>query len=159
MNQALGTNDAVSIAVEKYSDMIRRICFLYLRNDADVEDVFQDVFLSYFLHSHLLQSEEHRKAWLCKVAYNKCKDICKSSWRKRVTSLEEEDIPYENEDQRDLVRAVLELPAEERAIIHFHYYEGRTIPEVAKIIGKNTNTIYTILRRAKSNLKKKVGEL
>lgn len=158
MIQPLGTDETVSIAIEKHANMVRRICFLYLRNNADVEDVFQEVFLAFFLHSESLQDEEHQKAWLCAVTFNKCKDLCKSFWRKRVVSIEEMEIPYESPEQSELIKAVLQLPSEYKELVYFHYYEGRTIPEIAELLHKNTNTVYSQLRRAKARLKQKVGE-
>lgn len=159
MRQPLGTDDAVSIAVDKYADMVRRICFLYLNNYADVEDVFQEVFLKFFLNRESLQTEEHQKAWLCRVTFNRCKDLCKSFWKKRVVSIEEAEIPYENTDQRDIIGAILQLPSNDKELIYWHYLEGRTIPEISGIMKKNPNTIYSQLRRAKERLKQKVGEL
>lgn len=159
LQQPFGTDDAVSEAIEKYSDTVRRICFLYVRNRADMEDVFQEVFLKFFLNAEHLQSEEHQKAWLCRVTFNKCKDLCKSFWRRRIISLEEIEIPYESPEQGELVKAVLELPADDRELIYLHYYEGRTIPEIAEIMEKNTNTVYSRLARAKAKLRRKAGEI
>lgn len=153
----LVTDDLVSIAIEKYADMVRRICFLYLRDKADVEDVFQEVFLQYFLHINTFQDEQHQKAWLCRVTFNKCKDLNKSIWRKRVVSIEDLEIPFENPEQGELVTAVLQLPTAYKEIIYLHYYEGWTIPEIAEIMQQNVNTVYTQLRRAKTKLKQKVG--
>ncbi len=82
MSQSLGTDDYVSAAIEKHADMVRRICFLYLGNSADVEDVFQEVFLKFFLRFDSFESEEHQKAWLCRVAFNQCKDLSKTSGAK-----------------------------------------------------------------------------
>ena len=143
MEQSLGTNDAVSAAIEKHADMVRRICFIYLRNFADVEDVFQEVFLKFFLNAESFQSEEHQRAWLCRVTFNKCKDLCKSYWRNKVVSIEEMEIPFESPTQGELIKAVFELPPEYKEVIYLHYYEGRTIPEIAEIMQKNTNTVYT----------------
>lgn len=157
LSQSFGTDGFVSAAIEKHADMIRRICFLYLKNEADVEDVFQEVFLKFFLNFDSFESEEHQKAWLCRVTFNKCKDLCKSFWRKRVVSMEEMEIPYESPQQSELVSSILELPSESKELIYLHYYEGKTIPQIAQILQKNTNTVYSRLRRAKAQLKKKVG--
>lgn len=159
MTQSFGTDDFVSIAIEKHADMVRRICFMYLKNEADVEDVFQEVFLKYFLNIESLQDEEHEKAWLCRVTFNKCKDLCKNFWRKKVVSIEEMEIPYESPEQSEMVNAVFELPSQYKELVYLHYYEGRTVPEIAEITQKNTNTVYTQLRRAKAQLKKKAGEI
>jgi RNA polymerase sigma-70 factor (ECF subfamily) len=158
LSQSLGTDD-FSAAIEKHADMVRRICFLYLRNSADVEDVFQEVFLKFFINYASFESEDHQKAWLCRAAFNKCKDLCKSFWRKRVVSIEDMEIPYENPEQNDLIKTVLELPSDQKEVVFLHYYENRTIPEISEIMQKNTNTIYSILRRAKAQLKKKAGDI
>ena len=44
------SEEEVSHAVEAYADMIRRVCFYHLKNRADTEDVFQNVFLKYMLY-------------------------------------------------------------------------------------------------------------
>jgi len=152
----LVSDDLLSIAIEKYADMVRRICFLYLKDKAEVEDVFQEVFLQYFLHIDTFRDEQHQKAWLCRVTFNKCKDMNKSIWRRRTVSIENLEIPFENPDQGELVTAVLQLPLNYRQIIYLHYYEGLTIPEIAEIMQQNVNTVYTQLRRAKARLKQKV---
>lgn len=36
-------------AIERYADMVRRLCFVHLKNEADTEDIFQTVFLKYVL--------------------------------------------------------------------------------------------------------------
>ena len=159
MGQSYGTDDYISIAIEKHANLVRRICFLYLRNDADVEDVFQEVFLKFFLHFDSFENEDHQKAWLCRVTFNKCKDLCKGFWKRRVVSLEGLEIPVENNEQGELIKSVLELSEDQRELVYLHFYEGRTIPEIADIMQKNTNTVYSILRRAKNQLKKKVGEI
>lgn len=158
MSQTSGTDDTISAAIEKHADMVRRICFLYLRNCADVEDVFQEVFLKFFLNYGSFENSEHQKAWLCQVTFNKCKDLCKSFWHKKVTSIEEMEIPYESPEQHELIKAVLGLPPDQKEVIYLHYYENRTIPEIAAVMQKNPNTVYSVLRRAKAELKKKVGD-
>lgn len=157
--QPVVADDPVAIAIEKHADMVRRICFLYLRNSADIEDVFQEVFLRYFLNRDKLENEQHEKAWLCRVTFNKCKDLNRSFWRQKVVIQDSLEIPYENQEQGDLIRAVLQLPAKYKEVIYLHYYEGWTIPEIAEITEQNVNTVYTQLRRAKEKLKAKVGEI
>mgnify|MGYP000146364059 CR=1 FL=1 len=38
----------------------------------------QNVFLKYAMHDKPFETEEHRKAWLMKVAVNACRDLLKS---------------------------------------------------------------------------------
>ena len=74
----------VNHAVEKYADMVQRICFVHLKNQADTEDVFQNVFLKYMLHDEAFFDDEHEKVWLLRVSINACKDYLKSFFRRNV---------------------------------------------------------------------------
>ncbi|MCI6379491.1 MULTISPECIES: RNA polymerase sigma factor [Faecalicoccus] len=67
----------VSQAIDKYVNLITRICFLYLKNEADTQDVLQSVFLKYLKHDKPFESEEHEKAWFIRASINACKDILK----------------------------------------------------------------------------------
>ena len=153
---AFSAEDMVTAAIDKYADMVRRICFLHLRNCSDIEDAFQEVFLQYFLNADKFENEKHEKAWLCRVTFNKCKDINKSFWRKRVVSLDENlEVPFENAEQSEIITTLLQLPDKYKDVIYLHYYEGWSIPEIAKMLNQNTNTIYSRLKRAKEKLKVK----
>ena len=65
-------------AIERYAGMVRRLCMVHLKNEADTEDIFQTVFLKYVTTSITFESEEHEKAWLIRVTINACKDLLKS---------------------------------------------------------------------------------
>ena len=64
----------VNRAIERYSDTVRRLCMIHLKNHADTEDIFQTVFLKYVLSSVSFESEEHEKAWFIRVTINAWKD-------------------------------------------------------------------------------------
>lgn len=147
-------------ALDLYADTIRRICFLHLKNRADVEDVFQEVFLKYILYERLFESDVHEKAWLIRVAVNQCKDVLKGFFRRNVYSLDDVEFQpsYEFDDMsKELLNAVLALPDKYRDVIYLFYYEGYTAIEIAKILNKRENTIYTWLTRGKSRLKESLG--
>ncbi len=148
--------DRVARAIETYADTVRRICFLYLKSSHDVEDIFQEVFLQLLKHEEAFTGPAHERAWLIKVAVNKCKDLHKSFFRSRVISLDELDLAYEDEAQSDLIRELLALPQKYRDVLYLHYYEGYTAPEISKIIGCRENTVYSWLHRARQALKERL---
>ena len=41
----------VEQTIGQYADMVKHICFVYMKNESDTEDVFQDVFLKYHLNA------------------------------------------------------------------------------------------------------------
>lgn len=153
------SEEETNAAIEKYSDMIRRICMVNLKNYADTEDVFQTVFMKYVLSSKAFESEEHEKSWFIRVTINACKDIFKSFFRTKTDPL---DIisDYKSElstESGEILRVILTLPEKYRQVIYLHYYEGYTAPEIGGILGKNENTVYTLLSRARKLLKDKLA--
>ena len=149
----------VDRAIQRYSDTVRRICLVHLKNYADTEDIFQTVFLKYVLSSVSFESDEHEKAWFIRVTINACKDLLKSFFRSRTVSLEElmEQPADLAPDHREVLEAVLSLPEKYRDVVYLHYYESYTAPEITKLLGKNVNTVYTLLTRAKQLLREKLG--
>ncbi len=158
MDQVSGAAERVSEAVEKHGNMIRRICFLNLANKSDVEDIFQEVFLKLLLRAEPFESEEHEKAWLCRVTFNQCKDLHKSFWHRNVGSIEDLEIPYESPEQSEVIAEILALPPDWKQVIYLHFYEQMTVPEIAALLKRNANTVYTMLRRAKARLKTDLEE-
>lgn len=146
-------------AIERYGDMVRRLCLVHLKNPADTEDIFQNVFLKYVLSPVVFESPEHEKAWLIRVTINACRDLVKSFFRSRTVPLEElldQPAPL-SEEHREVLEAVLALPQKYRDAVYLHYYEGYTAAEIGKLLGKNTNTVYTLLTRAREQLRKTLG--
>lgn len=149
----------INRAIDEYSDMIRRLCMLHLKNYADTEDIFQTVFLKYALSSVEFENKEHEKSWLIRVTLNACKDLLKSFFRKRTVSIDqviEQPAPVP-QDHRDVLEAVLSLPKKYKDVVYLYFYEGYTAPQISKILGKNVNTVYTLLTRSKKMLKTKLG--
>ena len=146
-------------AIDRYGDMIRRICMIHLKNYADTEDIFQTVFLKYALSSIEFENKEHEKAWLIRVTINACKDLLKSFFRRNTVSIHQliEQPAPQDQDYTDVLEAVLSLPKKYKDVVYLYYYEGYTAPQISKILGKNVNTIYTLLNRSKKILKAQLG--
>ena len=150
--------EKTSKVLEKYSAEIYRICYLYLRNKAEAEDAFQDVFLRFMQANKEFDSDEHEKAWICRVAINRCKDIVKS-FRYRFVSLDSiPELKFENETDNTVLDTILGLPPKYKAVLYLHYYEGYKASHIAKILGSSENTVYSQLSRARSLLKERLGE-
>ena len=146
-------------AIDRYADLVRRVCMIHLKNHADTEDIFQTVFLKYVTGTTEFESEEHEKAWFIRVTINACKDLLRSFFRSRTVSLDDllEQPDQVPEDHREVLEAVLALPDKYRYVVYLHYYEGYTAPEIGTILHKNPNTVYTLLIRARDELRKMLG--
>lgn len=153
------TEQEVTEAINNYGDTIRRICLVHLKNQADTEDIFQNTFLKYTLSDIVFEDEEHQKAWLIRVAVNSCKDLLKSAFRRHTVALDElinQPAVIDNE-HKEILEAVLSLPNKYKDVIYLFFYEGYSAVEISGILGKNVNTIYTRLSRAKLLLKDILG--
>lgn len=149
----------VNRAIELYADMIKKICMLHLKNHADTEDIFQTVFLKYMTSSPVFENQEHEKAWLIRVTINACHDLVRSFFRSKTVSLDavSEQLSELSIPDRDVLEAVLSLPVQYKDVVYLYYYEGYSAVEIAGILHKKVNTIYTLLSRAKALLRKTLG--
>ena len=142
-----------------YSKLIYSLAYSRTQNHADAEDIFQEVFLRLAQRAEPFQSEEHCKAWLIRVTVNACKDLVKSFFRSHTVSLEEigDYAPEATREQLSVMEAVRSLPKQYRDVIYLHYYEGYTAPEIAGILKRNPNTVYTHLHKGKELLREALG--
>lgn len=153
------SEEAVREAIDRYADMVKRICFIHLKNEADTEDIFQAVFLKYAMSDVTFTNETHEKAWLIRVTLNACKDLLKSFFHKRTVPLDAyvEQNGIVDAAHSEVLEAVLSLPEKYRRVVYLHYYEGYTAPEIAEILGIKENTVYTQLTRGRALLRDVLG--
>ncbi|HNX61001.1 MAG TPA: RNA polymerase sigma factor [Candidatus Limiplasma sp.] len=143
---------------EKYATDVLRVCYFYLGDRQKAEDVCQDVFIRLMTNAPDLE-EGHEKAWLLKVALNRCRDLWRGSWARRVVlgSPVFELIPApddsERRDEEDaLMKAIYQLPASFREVVLLHYYQNYGITEISKITGLPEGTISSRLSRGRKKL-------
>lgn len=150
----------VNETIDAYANMIQRICLCHLKNYADMEDIFQNVFIKYMLYDKDFTSEAHKKAWLLRVASNACKDYFRTSFWKRKEPLDDHIATLSStmdEDHLQVLEAVRSLPDKYKDVIYLHYYEGFQAAEIGEILGKKENTVYSLLSRGRVLLKKTLG--
>jgi len=149
-------NDRISAALQKYSDTVYRICFIYLGNRPEVDDVFQEVFLKLLQKKISFTSTGHEKAWLIRVTINQCKDVVKGFWWKRIDLLENVELPEHDPDERDVLMVVLSLPQKYKDVIYLYYYQEYTVPQMGQLLKRSENTIYSQLHRARELMRQKL---
>lgn len=155
------SNDEMELLYNKYKNSVYRLAFSYCKNTADAEDITQETFIKRFTADIKFSDEKSERAWLMKVTANKCKDLLKSITYKYfyyAVSLEEANLKYESPEESAVYHAVMELSPKYRIVIHLYYYEGYSVAEIGKILGKSETAIQTRLYRARNLLKKSLGE-
>ncbi len=151
-----GTDGYIQYVLDTYSQTLIRLCYTYVRNICDAEDITQDVLVSLLKRGKGFESAEHEKAWLLRTAINKSKNHLKSGWVKRTVPLNETDNPEIDDsmsEKNQVMEAVLSLPEKHRTVIHLFYYNGYSIKEISEIVGKKPATVGTLLARGRTLLK------
>ena len=160
-----------SMLVQKYSDMVYRIAFSYMKNREDAEDIYQNVFLKLF-NKRFFSDMEHEKRWLIRVTMNECHSLYHSPWKKRRQECEDLDILLEEQqvkiqsdqkhtisDELEEVTDMLNALSEKYSIaLYLYYYEEYSTKEIARILRRKESTVRTQLMRGKELLRKKMEE-
>jgi RNA polymerase sigma-70 factor (ECF subfamily) len=155
LEESLNQDNFILSAVEKYSGMLVRLCFSYMKNMSDAEDLTQDIFLKLLHKKPSFENSEHEKAWLIRVAINLSKNRLKTAWFRKTVPLDENACNFTSKEN-EILSTVLELPVKYRSMIHLFYYEEYSIAEISQILGINESTVGSQLHRARKLLKSKL---
>ena len=144
--------DSPEAVIRRYSDMVYRLAFARTGNRSDAEDLYQEVFLRYLTKAPAFTSEEHRKAWLLRVAVNCANRFHTAPWRKRTEPLSEA-LSVPAPEGEDLWEELRRLPEKDRTVLHLYYYEGYAAKEIAELLGEKPATVSTQLSRGRLQLR------
>jgi RNA polymerase sigma factor (sigma-70 family) len=141
---------------DTYSGMVYRLAFSYLRQAQDAEDAVQAVFLK-MIEGKAQPIQGKERAFLTQITINYCKDALRTVWRRRVEPLDD-TIAFEQKEDRELFDAVMALPDKYRIVVHLHYYEGYSFPEIAAFLEISPSAVSMRMHRARNVLKNKLRE-
>ena len=152
--------------LNQYQNLIFSVCLKLTGDYFVAEDLTQETFLSAYQHQEQIPKEAE-KAWLCRIASNKCIDYLRAAARKNVPMDEEEihmlELPAKEEPLRQMLNReilselesccnALAPPYKKVAIAHF--VEGKTAKEIAQELHIGINTVKSQIQRSREMLKK-----
>jgi RNA polymerase sigma-70 factor (ECF subfamily) len=144
--------------VMKYSTMLYRICVVMLGNEADAQDAVQDTLCKYLERTGGFTDQEHEKAWLIKVAQNRCRDMRRFNLRHPKIDIEEITASYEDPEYSEMLTELIGLPLSVKSVVYLHYIEGYKTAEVAELLGISVNAVKKRLQRGREMLRLKLEE-
>ena len=158
--RAGGEMDSV---IDRYQDMVYGLALTRTGNQADADDVFQEVFLAYCQCGKTFRDEEHRKAWLLRTTVNQARRVTASSWRKKTVPLSErEDAPvqFREPEENQVWEALQDLTEDYRLPIYLFYFQELSTQEIAKILAIRPGAVRMRLTRGREQLREKLkGEI
>jgi RNA polymerase sigma-70 factor, ECF subfamily len=138
-----------------------RVALGVLHNTAEAEDVAQEAMLRAYRNFHQLRERERFRVWLVRVAFRLALDRIRAKGRRerheRAAMEEPRQASFENviasrEFERQVARAVDELPEKLRIVMVLAAIEGYNTREVASLAGLPEGTVKSRLFLARKRL-------
>lgn len=161
-----GEREAFDRLVERYQRDIYRLCYRYVNNHEDANDMAQEAFLKAYKAIGRFRGDSSFSTWLYRIAVNTCLNF------RAARKPEAEELPealpdpgagagaaLESEEQARLVRnAVSRLPEKQRATLILKVFHDLTHEEVAGVLGSTVGTVKANLFHALGNLRRLMAE-
>jgi RNA polymerase sigma-70 factor (ECF subfamily) len=162
-----------------YGELVRRWCVRLLAfcrarvvsDQADSEDLAQEVFVRAFVNLRSLGNPEQFGPWLRGIAVHACADWGRDRFRQQrsfgrrdfeadLTSIADLDGSSPNDDERTIVAQHIEsMPEDLREVILLRYYDDLTYDEMAEWLGIARATVNDRLARARALLRIRLASL
>jgi len=138
-------------------DTVYRVCYSFMKNKADTEDMVQETFLRLLTTGKWFENERHERAWLIVTASNLCKDSLKKWWRKNQSIDELPEIAQEPRQEDRVLECIMSLPNDYKDAVYMYYYEGYSTAEIAGHLKCPEATVRSRLSRARRQLQTMMG--
>ena len=165
IKRAQRTEKFMRHAMAAHGGSVYLVALAQTRSEADAQDVAQDVFCRLLTDTTAFTSDEHLRAWLLRVTVNRCRELWRAPWRRRVESTDDAgrelpapDAPVEDAALEELRadpvwQALQALPEKLRVVALLHYVEEYSTEEIARIVGSPPATVRTRLHRARKQMR------
>ena len=165
-----GDGDAFERVIELRLDRAYRTALAILRTDWDARDACQDAFVAAWRELPRLRDAARFDAWLDRIVVNQCRTVLRTR-RSRVREISIEGSPetagglrgasaIEALADEEVIRlAVGRLSPDQRLVLALHHAEGRSVAEIARVLGIPAGTVMWRLYRARRALEKAVREV
>ncbi|HSX43271.1 MAG TPA: sigma-70 family RNA polymerase sigma factor [Candidatus Saccharimonadales bacterium] len=159
-----GDHLAYAALVERYKNALYHHCFVIVRSPEAAEDIAQETFITAYYKLVSYNPEYRLSTWLFKIATNKALNYIKRA-RHEITDVQTvlEQIvsarpdPQQQAEDAELHACVERLQPKYRAVISLYYWQGKSYPEIAHIVGVPEGTVKGWMHRAKSELRKELA--
>jgi RNA polymerase sigma-70 factor, ECF subfamily len=163
----VGSQETFRKLVLEHQSMVFSIALRVVGDRSSAEEVAQDVFLE--LHAKLseLESPEHVRFWLRRVAAHRAIDLVRKRARRPEDSFDPNDLPELAIDgdpgdpllSRQLQQLVASLPTVQRTVIVLRYQEELSPEEIAATLSMPVATVKSHLQRTLRLLREKAARV
>lgn len=173
-----GEQQAFTLLVRKYQNRVANILTRYVRNNGDLADVTQEVFIKVYKSLGSFRGESAFYTWLYRIAVNTAKNYLTSQSRRppaadidamEADSYDGSEALKEADDPEGLLRSqqikavilssIEQLPAELKSAITLRELEGMSYEDIASIEGCPIGTVRSRIFRAREAIDKQLKPL
>lgn len=170
-----GEKDALSLLFRRYFHVLRRVSVKILRDSAEADDLVQEVFLFVFRKAALFDpSRGTVRSWLVQITYHRAFDRRRYLASRHIYSnVELDDAILRSQEPaalstfyddtieaalgRDVLRRIAEsLTAVQSRVVYLVFAEGRTIGEIAALLGQTPGNVRNHYYRALEKMRREV---
>ena len=163
--------------MDLYQNMVYNTALGIVQNEADADDITQEVFVQVYLSIGSFKGNSKLSTWLYRITISKALDHNKKRNRKKRAGLMkslfgsaeiEKYSPVEfnhpgvlleqKERAGELFAALNQLPYKQKVAFILHKLEGQSHQEIAEIMNKSLYAVEALMGRAKANLKIKLQD-
>ncbi len=157
-----GSNKAFQELIEDEKIRLYKIAYIYMKNEDDALEVFQETIYKAFVSIKHLKDERYFSTWLSRILINSAIDLLNK--KKRIIPMERKSIeekldPYlSNQKDPDLIGAVMELDEKYKTVLILRFYKDYTVKQIADVLDCPEGTVKTNIHRGINQLKEKLKE-
>jgi RNA polymerase sigma factor (sigma-70 family) len=170
-----GEQEAFKKVIDLYQNMVYNTIISIVQNEADAEDITQEVFIQVYQSVGSFKGDAKFSTWLYRITIAKSLDNEKRKRRKKrfafMQSLFGEDgqaqyhpvefnhpgVILDNKEKAgELFKALQKIPDNQRIVFTLNKIEGLNNNEIAEIMNITFYAVESLLARAKTNLKKEL---
>ncbi|MDX2496135.1 MAG: sigma-70 family RNA polymerase sigma factor [Desulfuromusa sp.] len=171
-----GDSDAFTHLVDQYQHKVTNICYRFLHNKEDAQDVTQEVFLAIYKSFGTFRQEAKLSTWIYRIAVTRSLNFLKKRKRKArfeqvrdMLTLKEEaglesapvttpEKELEQQEQLRILQQALDaLPKNQKTAFTLSQYDGVKYAEIASIMETTVSSVESLIFRARKNLQKKLS--
>ena len=164
-----GNMNAFTLLVKQNQRLVSHLVYRIIRQQEDVEDVCQEVFIKVYKNLKHFKGESRLSTWIASIAYNsgisfikKRKDYAISENEDNfISQISNDSHPHEILEKvefKELIhKKIEELPVHFRTVITLFHLNEFSYKEIEVITGMPEGTIKTHLFRARNLLKEKLN--
>ena len=173
-----GDRDAFNILVQTYQRQVINLAYGMLSDTEDATDAAQEVFIKVYRNIDRFEGKSSLSTWIYRITSNVCKDFLRKRTRTiqsvsiYESSEDDDDRPMEIKDssptpqehmeitetQREVRKALDELPEEYKSVFVMYDLEGLSYDDISNVLQCPVGTIKSRLNRARKALKKNLSE-